>query len=151
MSQRVALRQDGQKHVALVISSPLENVLKKKRAPSKLSQTAIAEGEDILANVMNISDMGDMLELMDDDDFEPEGTITSFARNQLQQGAVASGPGVHIVDHIAPNIARISPIRAPPRLPYQDTCTDPNTDRSVSLHEVERNVSNAEGWLPSEF
>ena len=113
------LGQDGQKHVALVIASPLENVIKKKKAPSKLSQTAIAEGEDILADVMNLSGIGDMLELMDDDDFEPEGTITSFARNQLDRDLVASDPGLPIIDHTSPSIAHISPTPAPPRLPYQ--------------------------------
>jgi hypothetical protein len=108
------LRQDGLKQVAFVITSPLENGLKKK-APSKLSQTAIAEGEAILGNVINMSGMEDMLNLMDDD-FETEGTITSFARNQLHRAAVASGPGLPVIDHTSDSIAHIAPIQPPARL-----------------------------------
>jgi hypothetical protein len=113
------LRQDGAKQVAFVITSPLENVLKKKKAPSKLSQTAIAEGEAILANVVNMSGMEDMLDLMDDDDFETEGTITSFGRNQQHRAGVASGTRLPLISHISPSISHISPIPAPTHLPNQ--------------------------------
>jgi hypothetical protein len=96
MSQAVVLSKEGNKHVALLMTSS------SKKAPSKLSQTAIAEGKDILASVMDISGLSDDL-----DDFEDARVSTKPVCKRLV--VEASHSDTRTVIHKTPMIATIEP------------------------------------------
>ena len=56
-SQSVVLSKEGGRRVALLMNTS------SKKVPSKLSQTAITEGEDILASMMDSDSSGDDFEM----------------------------------------------------------------------------------------
>ena len=93
------MRKDGVKHVALVLPT------RSKKAPSIFSQSAIAEGDDILANAMNLSGIRTML-----DDAENEfGEIDSSRHSAFRSLNASSNVDLASLDQLS-----ISRIHLPP-------------------------------------
>lgn len=94
------LRKDGEKHVVLVISSPAEE------ATSKFSESAIAEGNDILNDALNMSGVGDLLNQSD-----TESPSTYFQPQLARVIALQHGSALPAMDDISPAPPQTSPPR----------------------------------------